>query len=84
MTRAEIIERLRQNKERSPVYSAFSDNNHKAIDAMIETVERGYNDDEVYRRFASSYEQDAALAIISVLEGEEKLEDVLFPEDDEG
>lgn len=82
MTKEAIIERLRQNKERSPAYSAFSEDNHAAIDAMIETVEKSYTEDDIYRVFNSRYSQDAALSILAVLDGEEKLEDVLFPEDD--
>jgi hypothetical protein len=77
----EIIARLMQNKARTPEYSAFLDNNHNAIDAMIETVAKGLSADEVYRRFNTSYEQDAALSVLEVLAGREVLDDILFPED---
>jgi hypothetical protein len=80
MDKATIIARLVQNKANADQYSAFSEDNHSAIDAMIETVERGYTEDEVYRKFNTPYSQDAALSIIAVLNGEEEFEDVLFPE----
>ena len=80
MDKTAIIARLKQNKENTPELSAFSDNNHEAIDAMIETVERGYNEDAVYEKFDNPYEQDAALAILEVVDGSMEIEDALFPE----
>lgn len=63
-----IIARLKQNKANTPRLSAFSDDNHEAIDAMIATVERNYTADDIYRTFSSVYEQDAALSILEVID----------------
>jgi len=82
MDKIAIIEKLKRNKERTPEYSAFSDNNHEAIDAMIEVVDRGLTEDEIYKQYNSSYVQDAALSVLEFMRGEIELEDILFPEDD--
>lgn len=80
MDKSAIIARLQQNKANTPQLSVFSDDNHEAIDAMIETVEKDYTEDDIYQKFNSSYEQDAALSILEVMNGSIPIEDALFPE----
>ena len=75
-----IIDRLKQNKENTPEYSAFSENNHDAIDAMIITLEQNLTTADIYKKFNTPHEQDAALAILEVANGEIDIEDVLYPE----
>lgn len=80
MDKSKMIQRLKQNKANTMEFSAFSENNHAAIDAMIKTLEKGLSEDDVYDYFPTKHEQDSAMDILAVLAGEIELEEALFPE----
>ncbi len=65
-------ETLREMKPRVRQFSAFGDDHHAAIDAQIEVLEMGLNDDDVYDRFEDEGQNvlDEALHAYEWLTGE--------------
>lgn len=80
MDKQTMIQRLKRNRENTVQYSAFSEDNHAGIDAMIKTLEQELSEDKVYKTFPTKHEQDCALNILDVLNGEVEFDQVLFPE----
>ena len=77
----EAIERLEENKEKCVRYSAFGDDNHARLDAMIETIDQGFDFDEIAETFGEgTSEQEAADGIVDWLDGNGDIEDYLYPE----
>lgn len=53
-------------------FTAFGDDNHAAIDAQIDVLERNMDDDEIYDRYANNdHERKAALQARAWWDGDE-------------
>lgn len=55
------IDGLREIKPKVRHYSAFGDDNWKQIEAQIETLERGYDEDDIYNRYENPDVLNSAL-----------------------
>ncbi len=71
------IVRLRENKNKCRLGThAYSE-----INAMIRTIQNGWDEDTVYEEFRDgSDEQDAALVAVDYLKGDCDIEDIVLPE----
>lgn len=80
----EVVEILQENKDNCAEFG-MNGNNHDALDAMIEAVERGYSIGDCYGefRFAENNVLEAATDIAEFMESDEytmaDLPDFLFP-----
>ena len=85
----EAIKLLRKNKTECHHYSGFGDDNWEALDAMIETLENDYDEEDIYNHFSDELDGeetvqnilDVALEMVFWREGngEENFEDYLYP-----
>lgn len=81
MESQELIERLKENKSICVRKNYFGTDNHAMIDIMIEVIESDMEEDEIYDRWEDEEEElSAALSARSVLDGEENIEEILYPE----
>ena len=84
---AEAIKRLEQNKAKTSRYSAFGEDNHAKLDAMLETLEQGFDDEDIMNAYGDpengdiTPEQDAAEQIAGWRDSHDgELEEYLYPE----
>lgn len=78
MTKAEIVERLKENKLKTPKYSGFQDDNHATLDTMIRVIEQDISEFEI-----NDWEDDdynAGMSALELLDDSENIEDYLYPE----
>jgi hypothetical protein len=81
---AAAIERLKENRKNTRQFSAFGDNNHEALEYGIETLERNFGEIELYNNLDAElidqHSFDFAYSLIEWRNGEESIEDYLYPE----
>lgn len=76
------VERLEENKTKCKQFSMFGDDNHANIDAMIEVINVGMDEDDVYNKHGDLATFDAAWQALEFLRGEAQLDELLYPEND--
>lgn len=78
LSKQNLINVLKQDKEYAPEFSAFGDNNHEQIETAIYVLENGFSMDDVYD-MEYDYEVESYISsIFDYLEGNVNLEDLLF------
>lgn len=78
------IETLRKMKPTVKQLSLFGDDHHKAIDAQIKTLERGFSEDDLYDRYDSNkHSLDSAQDAQQWRDGEERDSEGEGPPSDE-
>lgn len=83
--RTAAVARLKENKTKCRKRSFFGDDNHAAIDVMVDVIENERTEAYVYDTYSSDSDEEhrlftSAISALEYLRGEIELSDILFPE----
>lgn len=77
----EAVRQIKENKTKCAPFTFFGDDTHAALDAMAETLEKSYDEDEVYEEFGDEgYVTEAALEMTFWKDSNDSIQDHLYPE----
>lgn len=76
------VERLEENKTKCKPVSMFGDDNHANIDAMIEVINVGMDEDDINNKYEDLPTYAGAWQALEFLRGEAELDELLYPEND--